>query len=297
MNKYDIWLKARGSGVIGPGIEPPYEFSRKTHREFKDALCELIACYPHGKLDDFDQSALDVIWDAFNQRRSEAVPIREADLPSELVNNATQPSIEREGLRIFEGGYVQYAAYLVGSGVEGGLSWCWQRDRFHLYADYRVDRNGEICAVKLPMLAACAIELNDQLVSEIRKLTELVAINGQPVVAQTNAAGDERTAFAAAAASVPSDTVVEAKQAQTTTRRARDLHPQIQSAQRTCQNPNDTQEVFDKLREMAKRGEIPFIGVTEDRLQWVDAKDQARFLSKRNLADRLRRRNPRSRSE
>lgn len=217
MNKYDIWLKARGSGVIGPGIEPPYEFSRKTHREFKQALCELIACYPHGKLDDIDQSALDVIWDAFNQRRSEAVPIREADLPSELVDNATQPSIEREGLRIFEGGYAQYASYLVGPGVEGVPSWCWRRDRFHLYADYRVDRGGEICAVKLPMLAACAIGLNDQLAAAIKRLTEYggvildktatdaMRVNGQeltPTLEVARMAGDERVTDSAIAPGV-----------------------------------------------------------------------------------------------
>lgn len=163
MTKYDIWLKETGSGVFGPGVEPPNQFSRPTHERFKADLCELIACYPNGKPEDVDQHALDIVWEKFNWRRSEAAAIRDADIPAGILNGVTRPLLELDRLRFFEGGYTQYVAYVCGQGVEPGFYWCWRRDRFHVYRDYYVDSNGELRAVTLEMLGLCAVELNQAL--------------------------------------------------------------------------------------------------------------------------------------
>lgn len=167
MNKYDVWLNARGSGIFGPGVGPPHAFRRQTHEKFKDALCELIACYPDGKLEDFDQEAFDVIWDTFTHRRIESAWVQNADIPSGIADGTTPPLYEHKQLRIFDGGYTQYVAYLTGAGVESGFYWRWRRDRFHLFGDYLFDSEGKLCSVTLPMLKYCAGALNPQLAAKI----------------------------------------------------------------------------------------------------------------------------------
>lgn len=65
--------------------------------------------------------------------------------------------------------------------------------------------------------------------------------------------------------------------------------PAIERAQRQCQEPDDVAQVWSYLQEMARKGEPPFIGTTEDGLKWVDANDKAAFLSRDALRRRMRR--------
>jgi hypothetical protein len=47
--------------------------------------------------------------------------------------------------------------------------------------------------------------------------------------------------------------------------------------------------VWAKLREMAVAKTAPFIGATDEGLQWIDEHDQTQYLSLKNLRDRLSR--------
>jgi hypothetical protein len=66
------------------------------------------------------------------------------------------------------------------------------------------------------------------------------------------------------------------------------LAPVIADA--VAQVGDDTARVFALLREWAKEGRPPLLGVTEDGLQWIDAHDGPCSLSQKMLGDRLRRR-------
>jgi hypothetical protein len=67
------------------------------------------------------------------------------------------------------------------------------------------------------------------------------------------------------------------------------LTPFIATAQRACADPYDTPSVWAKLREMAMAKTAPFLGATDEGLQWIDGSDQTQYLSLRNLRERLNR--------
>ncbi len=67
------------------------------------------------------------------------------------------------------------------------------------------------------------------------------------------------------------------------------LTPLINAAQILCIDPYDTPSVWAKLREMAVAKKTPFIGVTDEGLQWIDEQDQTKYMSLKNLRDRLSR--------
>lgn len=67
------------------------------------------------------------------------------------------------------------------------------------------------------------------------------------------------------------------------------LSPLIDAAQAACPDPYNTPSVWSKLREMAVAKTAPFIGATDEGLQWIDENDQPKYLSLKNLRDRLRR--------
>ena len=58
-------------------------------------------------------------------------------------------------------------------------------------------------------------------------------------------------------------------------------------AQAACSDPFATPSVWAKLREMAVARTAPFIGATDEGLQWIDHSDQTQYLSMKNLRDRL----------
>lgn len=67
------------------------------------------------------------------------------------------------------------------------------------------------------------------------------------------------------------------------------LTPLITAAQSACGDPYDTPSVWAKLREMAVAKKTPFIGVTDEGLQWIDGNDHPQYLSLGNLRERLKR--------
>lgn len=67
------------------------------------------------------------------------------------------------------------------------------------------------------------------------------------------------------------------------------LSPLIDAAQAACPDPYNTPSVWAKLREMAAAKTAPFIGATDEGLQWIDEHDQTQYLSLKNLRDRLSR--------
>lgn len=67
------------------------------------------------------------------------------------------------------------------------------------------------------------------------------------------------------------------------------LTPVIEAAQRECSDPFDTPSVWAALVQMAHDRRHPLDGMTEDGLKWRDAEDEVRFFSKKNLGERLRR--------
>lgn len=67
------------------------------------------------------------------------------------------------------------------------------------------------------------------------------------------------------------------------------LTPLIAAAQAQCTDPCDTPSVWSKLREMAVGKVSPLIGATDEGLQWIDEHDQTKYLSIKNLRDRLSR--------
>lgn len=67
------------------------------------------------------------------------------------------------------------------------------------------------------------------------------------------------------------------------------LTPLIEKAQRGESDPFNAAVIWPKLCDMAEQKVKPFIGKTGDGLQWIDANDDPKFLSKEALGDRLRR--------
>lgn len=68
------------------------------------------------------------------------------------------------------------------------------------------------------------------------------------------------------------------------------LDPVIEAAQRTCIDPFDAPVVWAALVRMAKDGKQPLLGVTDEGIKWQDANDEPKFLTLKNLRERLRRR-------
>ena len=65
------------------------------------------------------------------------------------------------------------------------------------------------------------------------------------------------------------------------------LAPLMEKAAQECDN--DAAQMFSLLREWAVEQRPPLLGVTSDGIQWVNAKDETKELSLKNLSDRLRR--------
>jgi hypothetical protein len=171
MTKYDFWLKDHKSAFNTPrGYEPVYEFARSTHKQFREELCELIACYPDKSKDNFDQRALDVIWDLVCAVFRESKVLRKEGIPAVLRDGAKPALLKFDHVRYFEGGYTQRIAYVAGKGVKSGSYWVWYQDRFHVNRDYRVDDANCVCAMTLQTVFQCAAKLNPGLTAAIEKL-------------------------------------------------------------------------------------------------------------------------------
>ena len=84
---------------------------------------------------------------------------------------------------------------------------------------------------------------------------------------------------------------------QSTTERARHdlLTPIITAAQNECNDGFSTAEVWAVLVSMGDQGRPPLIGVTEDGIKWRNGADEVKFLTMKNLRDRLSRDKKRTR--
>lgn len=67
------------------------------------------------------------------------------------------------------------------------------------------------------------------------------------------------------------------------------LTPVIEKAQRQSGNKYDAASVWNELVKMAQAQESPLKGVTEDGIQWSDGNDELKYLSLKNLRDRIKR--------
>ena len=67
------------------------------------------------------------------------------------------------------------------------------------------------------------------------------------------------------------------------------LTPVIEAAQKLCNEPFDPPAVWAALLQMAQDGKRPLVGVTETGIKWNDAEDNPKFLSLKNLRERVRR--------
>jgi hypothetical protein len=67
------------------------------------------------------------------------------------------------------------------------------------------------------------------------------------------------------------------------------LTPSIREAQSSCKDRSSTAEVWEALKSMARKGNPPFIGVTENGLKYSTESDEIEFFTRKNLLDRLRR--------
>jgi hypothetical protein len=75
------------------------------------------------------------------------------------------------------------------------------------------------------------------------------------------------------------------------------LAPLIERAQGKCSDPLDAPAVFAELLKMAAAKEKPFIGgITEDGIQWTGSNDEIKFLSLKNLRERLHRQKNKNRT-
>ena len=70
--------------------------------------------------------------------------------------------------------------------------------------------------------------------------------------------------------------------------RRNDLTPAIELAQGRCRNPKDTAEVWAELEVLAKEKKAPFIGSTEEGLQYTKGGD-VKFFTRKSLRKRLNR--------
>lgn len=90
-------------------------------------------------------------------------------------------------------------------------------------------------------------------------------------------------------AAAPLDTQAEAPQPLVHRIRADMLVAPIRKAQNQVENPGDVHSVFAILRTMAKDKNPPFIGSTEEGLQWLDSQENLKILSVDALRKRLAR--------
>lgn len=65
------------------------------------------------------------------------------------------------------------------------------------------------------------------------------------------------------------------------------LTPLIEEAQKQCKRPHDAPAVWVQLSRLAEGGSRPLLGVCDDGIKWQDANDEVKFLSLKNLRDRL----------
>lgn len=79
-------------------------------------------------------------------------------------------------------------------------------------------------------------------------------------------------------------------QVQGSAKQRRDLlTPSIEKIQRELSDPFDKHEVWSKLSALAKSKVAPMIGVTQEGIQWMNAKDEVQYFSFKALGERLKR--------
>ena len=67
------------------------------------------------------------------------------------------------------------------------------------------------------------------------------------------------------------------------------LTPVIEGARRECADPLDPPAVWAVLVRMAESRKAPLLGVSDEGIKWQDSNDEPKFLTLKNLRDRLRR--------
>lgn len=65
------------------------------------------------------------------------------------------------------------------------------------------------------------------------------------------------------------------------------LAPLIEEAQKQCEHPQDAPAVWIQLSRLAEARTRPLLGVCDEGIKWQDANDEVKFLSLKNLRDRL----------
>lgn len=75
------------------------------------------------------------------------------------------------------------------------------------------------------------------------------------------------------------------------------LTPAIETAQKECQDPFDAPAVWVVLVRMAGAGGVaPLLGVSDDGIKWLNSNDEPRFLTLKNLRERLKRKKKRAKT-
>lgn len=68
----------------------------------------------------------------------------------------------------------------------------------------------------------------------------------------------------------------------------------IRLALNSAKNPSDASEVFAILRAMAESKHPPMLGISDEGIKWLDAKDETKFLNLTSLRKRLSRMTPKA---
>lgn len=111
-------------------------------------------------------------------------------------------------------------------------------------------------------------------------------VRGKAGNEEVHAAPGDRTATKAATPRIASTGAYSTSNEPARTRKDL-LTPVISSAQRECAAPFDAPAVWAVLVRMAESRTPPLMGVTDEGIKWRNANDEPRFLSLRNLRERL----------
>ena len=92
---YEFWLEERRSWFcVGENTEvSEFQFSRPTHQEFRNDLCELFARYPAKVRSPCDPSIVGVIWTQIQDVFDDSRPLRTSELPADIVNGSQKPLV------------------------------------------------------------------------------------------------------------------------------------------------------------------------------------------------------------
>lgn len=162
---YEFWLEERRSWFcVGENKEvSEFQFSRPTHQEFRNDLCELFARYPAKVRNLCDPSIVAVIWTQVQDVFDDSRPLRTSELPADIVKGSQKPLVEEATRRIYEDGIEANAVCIAGKGVQTGFRWMYSRHRFHLGRDYQVDANCRVIGMSMATVLACTKFINPQL--------------------------------------------------------------------------------------------------------------------------------------